>query len=117
MYGMPATSSAVSVYRGLPANDRQEFRLPALLKEHLARAAAQTGQSLAEYISTALAERVTRDLAMSNDWALTVDEQTELMKILVAANAPSARARAAAQRADALFGTMSNVAGAKNEDG
>jgi len=79
------------------------------------RAAAQTGQSIAEYISTALAERVTRDLATSTDWALTVDEQAELMKVLITAQAPSARAQAAAQRADALFGAMSNVAGTNSE--
>jgi hypothetical protein len=37
------------------------------------------------------------------------------MKVLITAQAPSARAQAAAQRADALFGAMSNVAGTNSE--
>lgn len=97
-------ATPASIYRGLPADDRQEFRLPALLKEHLARAAAQSGQSLAEYITATLADRVTRDLAETADWALTVDEQTQLMKILASTRTPTARAKAAAARADKLFG-------------
>jgi uncharacterized protein (DUF1778 family) len=103
---MPPNQSRATVYRNLPADERQEFRLPSLLKDHLARAAALTGQSLAEYISTALAERVSRDLATNSDWALTVDEQTELMRILASSGEPSARARVVAARADELFGNL-----------
>lgn len=101
---------SVQLYRSLPADERQEFRLPALLKEHLNRAAAQSGKSLAEYITGALAERVTEDLAASMEWTLSVDEQKELMKILVASpTSPSSRALLAAERADALFGPVSQT--------
>lgn len=100
-----AASSAVATYRSLPADERQEFRLPALLKEHMGRVVAQTGQSVTEYINAAVAERVTHDLAASAEWALTVDEQVALLKILAGDAQPSERANAAAQRARALFGT------------
>jgi hypothetical protein len=101
-------SSAAHIYQGLPADERQEFRLPGLLKDHLTRAAAQSQQSVAEYITTTLAERVTHDLAAAIDWTLSVDEQTTLMKVLVAAapRGPSARAKATAARAEALFGPL-----------
>jgi hypothetical protein len=97
-------SSAAAIYRALPAEERQEFRLPQLLKEHLTRAAAQAGQSVSEYITTVLAERVTQDLAASMEWALSIDEQAALLKVLATTAAPSARARAVAERADVLFG-------------
>lgn len=67
-------SSAAAVYRALPAAERQEFRLSVLLKEHLSRAAAQSGQSVTEYITTVLAERVTQDLAAPTEWVLSLDE-------------------------------------------
>jgi hypothetical protein len=95
----------MSKYRSLPANERQEFRLPALLKEHLARAAEQAGQSVAEYITVTLAERVTRDLAVA-DWSLTPDEQAHLMRVLATNRSPSARANAVTARADKLFGPL-----------
>ena len=102
-------SSAIAAYRTLPADDRQEFRLPALLKDHLSRAAAQTGQSVTEYITAAVAERVTHDLADSTEWALTVPEQEALLHVLAASPGPSARARKMAKRADALFGPLTRA--------
>jgi uncharacterized protein (DUF1778 family) len=96
--------NAAAVYRTLPAEERQEFRLPMLLKEHLSRAAAQAGQSVAEYITTVLAERVTQDLAASTEWALSIDEQATLLRVLASAPEPTARARAIAERANTLFG-------------
>lgn len=100
-------SAAAELYRTLPASERQEFRLPALLKEHLALAATQRGQTLAEYITTTLAERVTVDLATSTEWRLTVDEQAALARLLTETPAePSTRARQVAKRADALFGPL-----------
>jgi len=95
-----------SIYQSLPADDRQEFRLPGLLKEHLTRVSVQLGQSVTEYITLALAERVARDLAASIEWTLSVDEQVALMKILTAPVEPSERARAAAASADVLFGPL-----------
>lgn len=97
-------SNAATIYRALPAAERQEFRLPLLLKEHLSRAAAQSGQTVTEYITTALAERVTQDLAASSEWTLSIDEQAALLKLLANASEPTARAYAVAERADALFG-------------
>lgn len=62
---------------------------------------------MAEYITDAVAERVTADLAASSEWILSVDEQVALMNLLVRApTAPSARAVEAAKRADALFGPV-----------
>ncbi|HWZ59472.1 MAG TPA: hypothetical protein VNW46_10910 [Gemmatimonadaceae bacterium] len=100
---MPSPTSA---YRALPADERQEFRLPGLLKEHLSRAAARTGQTIAEYITAALAERVTRDLAETTEWTLTAPEQEALLRTLAAASKPSAQATKLAARADALFGPL-----------
>ena len=100
-------SSAAALYRTLPAEERQEFRLSSLLKEHLSRAAAQSGQSVTEYITTVLAERVTHDLATSIEWSLSIDEQAVLLKLLANPPDPTARASAVAERADALFGELS----------
>jgi len=102
-----AIPSAATPYRGLPADERQEFRLPALLKEHLSRVVASSGQSITEYITTAIAERVTQDLASTVEWVLTVDEQAALLKILARDAVPSARAESAAERARTLFGEIS----------
>lgn len=99
-------STPRTAYRTLPADERQEFRLPALLKEHLVQAAARTGETVAEYITDALAERVSRDLATATEWSLTVPEQRALLEALAGAAAPSARARKAAARAAALFGPL-----------
>jgi|GEM_PF-1619012 len=109
--GEAVISRAVAVYRGLPADERQEFRLPALLKEHLARVVALSGRSITEYITEAVAERVTRDLAASAEWALTVDEQVALLKILASDEAPSARANSVSERARALFGELATSRG------
>ncbi len=103
---MPST--AIAAYRMLPADDRQEFRLPALLKDHLGRAAARTGQSVTEYITAVLAERVTHDLAETTEWVLTVPEQEALLRALAALPGPSARARRVAKRAAALFGPLTS---------
>lgn len=103
------TSNAAIMYRSQPANERQEFRLSALLKEHLQRAAVQTGKSVAEYITDAVAERVSNDLSVATEWVLSTDEQTALLKILVSAPpVPTARALAAAEKADAFFGTIAH---------
>jgi len=98
--------NAAAVYRALPAEERQEFRLPTLLKEHLSRAAAQSGQSVAEYITSVLAERVTQDLAATAEWALSIEEQAMLLKLLADTAEPTARARAIAERANDLFGEL-----------
>lgn len=101
-------SDAATIYRALPADERQEFRLPSLLKEHLGRVVARSGQSVTEYITGALAERVTRDLVAAAEWTLTVDEQVALLKALASERGPSPRVRAAATRANALFGELSS---------
>lgn len=99
-------SQAATAYRTLPADERQEFRLPSLLKEHLNRAAARAGQSVTEYITTALAEKVSDDLETVTEWTLTGEEQATLLKLLAEAPEPSARARRIAERADELFGPL-----------
>lgn len=99
-------SSAATPYRKLAADERQELRLPALLKAHIAAAAAQTGETVAEYITAAVAQRVSHDLAEATDWALTVPEQKALLKALAVPVRPSTRARKTAARADSLFGRV-----------
>lgn len=99
-------SRAAAVYQTLPANDRQEFRLPALLKEHLQQVAALRGQTLTEYVTTTLAEQVTQDLAEATLWTLAVDEQVTLLKLLANPREPSEYARNLAAQADALFGPL-----------
>jgi len=102
-------TSRTAAYRSLPANERQEFRLPTLLKDHLAKAAARRGQTVAEYLTVAVAERVAHDLAETAEWHLSVPEQELLLRALAARTRPSARARSAAKKADSMFGPLPQV--------
>ncbi|MBI4419778.1 MAG: DUF1778 domain-containing protein [Gemmatimonadetes bacterium] len=98
--------TAASVYTALQADERQEFRLPRLLKAHLSEAAALKGESTAQYVIEAVAERVSRDLAEGTTWELTVPEQKRLLELLAKPPASTAAMAAALQRANALFGPL-----------
>lgn len=98
-------SPAVAAYREMPAADRLEIRLPAVLKAHVQLAAERTGQTTSEYITAALAETVTRDLAEAAEWHLTVPEQVVLLKALSSAAQPTAAAKKAAKQARSMFGS------------
>lgn len=97
-------SAAAKVYTGLPADERQEFRLPRLLKTHLNEAANLLGLAVAQYVIEAVAERVSHDLASARTWELTVPEQQRLLELL-AKSAPATPAFVEAmRRADEVLG-------------
>ena len=100
------SATAARAYVAMQADERQEFRLPRLLKDHLNEAAALQGESVAQYVIEAVAERVTRDLAEGATWELTVPEQRRLLEILAKPAAPTSAFMEAMPRADALFGSI-----------
>ena len=101
--------TAAKVYTSLPADERQEFRLPKLLKTHLNQAANLLGETVAQYVIEAVAERVSHDLALAGAWELTVPEQQRLMELL-AKPAPATRAFVEAmRRADEVLGLAVGV--------
>ena len=72
------------------ADERQEFRPSALPEEHLGREVEVTGQSIPEYITAAVAERATQDLAATAEWVPPmIDEQVAFLKILASEAGPS----------------------------
>jgi len=98
------STAAAKAYISLPADERQEFRLPKLLKAHLHEAATLQGESAAQYVIEAVAERVARDLANAATWELTVPEQQKLLEVLAKPAAPTSAFLEAMGRADTLFG-------------
>jgi uncharacterized protein (DUF1778 family) len=90
----------------MPADERQEFRLPRLLKDHLNQAAALQGASVTQYVIEAVAARVTEDLAQAATWELTVPEQRALLELLAKPPAPTSEFVEAMHRADVLFGSL-----------
>lgn len=99
------TALAARAYTSLQADERQEIRLPKLLKAHLSEAARLQGETVTKYVIEAVAERVTRDLA-SATWELPVPEQKRLLEILAQRPAATPAFLEAMRRADALFGPM-----------
>ena len=100
------STAAAKAYISLQADERQEFRLSKLLKAHLNEAATLQGETVAQYVIEAVAERVTRDLAAATTWELTVPEQKRLLEILTEQPAPARALVEAMRRADALFDPM-----------
>lgn len=96
--------AAARIYTALPADDRQELRLPRLLKAHLAQAAELLGETVTQYVLETVAERVSHDLASATTWELTVPEQRRLLELLATPPAPTAAFLEATRRADELFG-------------
>lgn len=101
-----SVTAAAMAYGRLPADERQEFRLPKLLKDHLIEVAALQGESVAQYVIEAVAERVTRDLAQAATWELTIPEQQNLLALLARPVAPTSAFVEAMRRADALIGPL-----------
>jgi uncharacterized protein (DUF1778 family) len=99
-------TNAAKAYTGLQADDRQEFRLPKLLKAHLNEAATLQGETVAQYVIEAVAARVTQDLAAATTWELTAPEKKRLLEILTEPPAPTRALVEAMKRADALFDPM-----------
>jgi uncharacterized protein (DUF1778 family) len=99
---MTATAQA---YFRLPADERFETRIPAVLKRHAETVARFRGESLSEYVLEVLAEKVATDIIAAQELQLTPPEQVELLRILaVPAVTTPALARAMAE-ADVLWGS------------
>ncbi len=97
-------ATAALAYLDKPADDRLEMRLPHVLKAHMEAAALAKGEVLSRYILKVLAERVSEDLASIQEWALTIPEQTELLRILAQSAPASTGLDKATARAKELFG-------------
>ena len=100
-------TAAARAYTSLQADERQEFRLPKSLKAHLHEAATLQGETVAEYVIEAVAERVSKDLAEATTWELTVPEQKRLLEILIESPESTQAFVESMRRADALFGPIS----------
>lgn len=98
-------STAALPYLSLKADERQELRLPALLKQHLAEVAARRGQTVSEYVVQVLASDVSAELSKALEWQLTAPELLEFMRVLMSPAPETATMAAARERAAALFGT------------
>lgn len=96
---------STTAYAGLKADDRQELRLPRLLKQHLAEVARRRGQSVSEYIVQVLAADVGAEMTKAFEWQLTAPEFGELLKVLATPAADTLAMAAAKVRVAELFGT------------
>ncbi len=101
-------SSTAVPYLALKADDRQELRLPALLKEHAARVAALHGQSTSEYLVEIIATSVSADIAKSLTWDLSGPEVMVLLQALSAPGPETEAMRAARATAEELFGPVNS---------
>lgn len=100
-------STAALPYLSLEADERLEFRLPALLKQRLAEVAARRGQTVSEYIVQVLASDVSAELTKGLEWQLTAPESLEFLRLLMSPAPETATMAAARERAAALLGTSS----------
>ncbi len=91
-------------YLELPADDRLETRLPRRLKRDAEAVAKARGESLSEYVTTLLAERVAQEIVTAQEWMLTPAEQVELLRILSVSAPVTLTLKTARRRAAALFG-------------
>ena len=99
------TASAIP-YLTMKADERQELRLPALLKAHIARVAALHGQSTSEYLVEIIATRVTEEMEKTLTWDLSAPEVVALLQVL-ASPAPDTEAMQVARaKAAKLFGPL-----------
>jgi uncharacterized protein (DUF1778 family) len=97
---------ATQAYLELPADDRLETRLPRRLKQDAEAVAKARGESLSEYVTTLLAERVAQEIVTAQEWKLTPAEQVELLRILSAPPPVTPALKTARKRAAALFGSQ-----------
>lgn len=95
---------AADAYLDLPADERFEKRLPAMLKRHAETVAKSKGESRSQYVVAVQAECVTDDMAQTVEWKLTIPEQVQLLKVLSAPPMAMPTLDDAQQRAKDLFG-------------
>ncbi len=91
-------------YLQMPADDRFEARLPHQLKQDAEKLARAHGQSLAQLVVRALAEKVTAEYALTQAWHLTPPETAELLRILAHPAVATPALQKAQLQAEALFG-------------
>ncbi len=97
-------ASTARAYLNLPADDRFESRIPAVLKRHAEMVARGKGETLSEYVMEVLAERVATDIVETQELHLTTPEQAALLKLLTAPAVVTPQLAAASTSAKARFG-------------
>lgn len=102
-------SESAAAYLDLKADVRQELRLPALLKDHIARVAAQQGSSVSEYMLRVLAADVSEEIAKPIEWHLSAPEFKVLLDLLENPPPETKYMAAARARAKKRFGATSHV--------
>ena len=107
-----AITATAQAYLELPADDRFETRLPAVLKRHAETVAKSRGETLSEYVLGVLAEKVATDIVATQDLRLTPTEQVELLRILSAPAVVTPALERAMAEAETLWGAP-NVADAR----
>jgi hypothetical protein len=96
-------SDSARAYLELPADERFETRIPALLKRHAESIASANGESLSQYVVQLLAERVAEDMSHALEWRLTAPEQLVLLRALSTSAPRTAALDVAEQRARTQF--------------
>lgn len=108
-HGLDATASAPSAetgiaYLALKADDRQELRLPALLKEHAGRLATLHGQSTSQYLVGIIAAHVSQEIAAASTWSLSAPEVMTFLQTMMAPPPETDAMREARELATRFFG-------------
>jgi len=99
-------SNTPTHYLALKADDRQELRLPAVLKEHLQQVARTNGESVNEYVLRLVAADVSAEISKAYEWELGAPEFLEVMRLLMLPPTETRDARAARARARKHFGDI-----------
>ena len=97
-------TGTAQAYLELPADDRFETRIPAVLKRHAETVARSRGESLSQYVLEVLASQVAQDILATQAWHLTPAEQAELLRILATPPTPTAALQDAITEAGARWG-------------
>lgn len=104
-------NDSAQAYLELPADDRLEARLPRRLKRDAEVVARARGETLSEYVTEILAERVASEIVATQSWRLTPGEQAELLRVLAGPAPETAALGAARERAAEIFGPRSGAPG------
>ncbi len=102
-------SEAAAAYLDLKADERQELRLPALLKDHITQVAAAQGQSVSEYMLRVLAADVSVEIVKPIEWHLSAPEFKVLLDLLKNPPPETKYLAAARARAKKIFGASSHA--------
>lgn len=97
-------TTTARAYLDLPADDRFETRIPAVLKHHAEMVAKSKGESLSEYVLEVLAEKVATDIVATQELRLTASEQVELLRILATPVVTTQALESATAEAETLWG-------------